>query len=745
MAEPTRPIRALGRYQVIDVLARGGMGEVLRARDPVDGSLVAIKRVLPGKLTAAIRRRFGREARILANLDHPNVIAVHDVGGVTDEDPAGAFIVMELIAGESLEARLARMGSLPAEQAVAIATKLASALEAAHAHGVIHRDVKPDNVILREGDDEPVLIDFGIAGRERGAAAGADEDRLVSHASLTLEGRFLGTAGYCAPEQAMGELGKIGPASDVYGLGATLYAMLTGRPPFQASSLIEVMTAQLRSAPEAPSASRPGVPRCVDEACLAALCPQPERRTPTAEAFAQALAGRPSARGGRGRRGAAIAVAAVVVAATGLAALALGRGLGATASTAPPEVAAEVAADRPPAEPSTARESGPPAAPPPVSTDEPASLDALLDEGMRLGNANEPQRALEVFELAIELAPASGEAWHGRGSVRTQLGDLDGAIEDETRAIGLLPEYAGAWAGRGTALAMKKQFEAALADLDHAIELDPGAGLYWFNRGYARLGSGDAEGALPDLDRAVELLPDLARAFNARASARRKLRDPDGALEDLDRVVQLTPDDASAWVARAELRIRSQSPLEGAIEDADRAIALEPENARAWWARGTARLQRDDAGGTDDLDRSLALAPPTTAKEWSTKAGVRRLLGDTAGAIAAFDRALELAPRDTAKLNDRAYTKIEHGDLEGAIADCDRALAIDPRHAYATGTRGEARRARGDLEGALADMRRFIELAPRDRHAATFRKWIAELETEIGQRRRGDDGRSGGS
>lgn len=208
-ATPTR----LGRYQVLGELGRGGMGRVLRARDPELGRDVAIKMLPEGRGTPSQLRRFRDEARAMARARHPNIVAVHELG----EDQGRPFIVMDLIEGEPLAALLLREGALPPPRAAAVIRDLARGLAHVHALGVLHRDIKPQNILLtREG--RPMLGDFGLA-RLDGART-----------SASAKGAFLGTYGYAAPEQVLG--GEVGEPADIYALGVILYRCLTGAHPF---------------------------------------------------------------------------------------------------------------------------------------------------------------------------------------------------------------------------------------------------------------------------------------------------------------------------------------------------------------------------------------------------------------------------------------------------------------------------------------------------------------------------------
>src|SRR2546425_3045864 len=219
-----------GRYRLVEHIASGGMGTVWRGEDLVLHRPVAVK-LLSEALGQDERfvERFRREARAAAGLSHPNVAEVFDYG----EDQDTPFIVMELLPGETLADRLQREGRLPPGDAERIAVQVADALQAAHDAGIVHRDVKPGNVMLAPGGGVKVM-DFGVA-----AAAWA--------APLTSTGTTIGAASHLSPEQAAGE--RATPASDVYALGCVLYEMLTGRPPFVGESPLAVAGAHVREMP----------------------------------------------------------------------------------------------------------------------------------------------------------------------------------------------------------------------------------------------------------------------------------------------------------------------------------------------------------------------------------------------------------------------------------------------------------------------------------------------------------------
>ena len=257
----------LGRYRLLERLAAGGSAEVWRAQDEQLGRDVAVKRLHPHLLPdEASRKRLVAEARAAAGLSHPVIVEIYDVEA-TGESPA---LVMELVDGESLATRIARTGPLPAAEAAAIAADVAEALFHAHQRGVIHRDVKPGNVLL-SADGRTRLVDFGIAH----SLAAASE-------RLTTAGTVIGTLHSMAPEQLAA--GPITPRTDLYGLGAVLHEALTGRPPYAESSQVALADAQRAGPPR-----MDGIDPALAAAIAGCLAFEPADRPLHAGALAEAL------------------------------------------------------------------------------------------------------------------------------------------------------------------------------------------------------------------------------------------------------------------------------------------------------------------------------------------------------------------------------------------------------------------------------------------------------------------------
>ena len=254
------------RYQLVSHIARGGMAQVYLARDLLLDRPVALKVLFPElSIDRAFVERFRREAKAAANLSHPNIVSIYDWG----QGENTYFIVMEYVSGRTLSQML-RDGPLDSPHAARIAADVAAALDFAHRHGVIHRDVKPGNVLINESGQVKVA-DFGIA---RAIGAGAAED-------LTQTGSVMGTATYFSPEQAQGF--GVDPRSDVYSLGVVLYEMLAGRTPFTGDSPVSIAYKHVKETPEPIRALNPAVPAGLEAIVMKALAKQPDDRYQSAE------------------------------------------------------------------------------------------------------------------------------------------------------------------------------------------------------------------------------------------------------------------------------------------------------------------------------------------------------------------------------------------------------------------------------------------------------------------------------
>jgi eukaryotic-like serine/threonine-protein kinase len=264
------PPRRFGDYELIDEVARGGMGVVYRARQVNLDRIVALKMILAGRLaTSEDVERFRIEAEAAGRLQHPNVVGIFEVGDVEGQH----YFSMEYIEGESLAQRLAH-GPLPGRIAAKYVRTIANAVHYAHRQGILHRDLKPSNILI-DAADEPHITDFGLAKRLGGGAA-----------SHTRSGAVMGTPSYMAPEQAQGRNREITPAVDIYSLGAILYESITGRPPFRAETPVDTISQLLENEPAPPTLLNANVDKDLETICLKCLQKDPRARYATAEDLA---------------------------------------------------------------------------------------------------------------------------------------------------------------------------------------------------------------------------------------------------------------------------------------------------------------------------------------------------------------------------------------------------------------------------------------------------------------------------
>ena len=267
-------------FEILDLIGHGGMGVVFKARQLSLDRIVALKVLIAGQHASPTQRaRFHLEAESIAQLQHPNVIQIYESGTNKSE----LFFSMEYCSGGSL-ADFIHEEKISASEAARIVLLLAEAVQTAHARGIIHRDIKPSNVLLLDDNERPIsqrkpkLTDFGIA------------KNLQTQSGITQSGDVIGTPAYMAPEQAMGRVHSIGPATDIYAIGAILYQLLTGTPPFEAASSMETLSRVMRDDPVLPSRlTGHAIPKDLEVICLKCLEKNPEQRYVSAEALAEDL------------------------------------------------------------------------------------------------------------------------------------------------------------------------------------------------------------------------------------------------------------------------------------------------------------------------------------------------------------------------------------------------------------------------------------------------------------------------
>ena len=700
----------LGRWVVEGELGRGGMGVVLRARARDTGQQAALKVLLAGAgASPEQRRRFQREAETLAGLDHPGIVRVLGHG----EEDGLAYLELELIDGAPLDLR-----ALPLRKRVRALVHVARALEHAHARGLVHRDVKPANVLVRAAGGEPVLTDFGLV---------RDVD---AHSSLTRSGQSLGTPHYMAPEQVRGE--PCSPATDVFALGVMLYEALTETRPFDGDGVMALLDAVQRAEPEPPRRRAPGTPPALERTCLRALARTPAARHMSAGEVARELDAWLQGRAAAARPGGAGRRVAVGVLALGGLGVAIGWSKLAPGDPAPPgapSVETQAAAPAPVVERGLPAGGGPaaPAAPerdgPDGSGEPPAAAppEKPGDLGVKPGapTGEEARRAPDPPPLVAEgRAALDAKIRAKRAEVAATQARID-ATKLALEAIKLLPP-----AGPAPARAL----EAAEA----AVLTDPTLGPAWFSRAAVRAANGDGPGALRDLEeaeRAAEPVPEASLQLLRGELLLRGGR-ADDARAPLARVLALAPKNQPTNL-RLAVALQAAGDAVAAIEllerlEADREAGWRPSLALCRALLEAGRGREAEAAARRAIGRA-------SGKEASCLAWLARVLARTERLADAEESlrpvlaGLTEAPREGPELDAEvlvaaADLRVRSGQAEAGEALARRALASGGG-ADAAAVLAEALLAQGRTEDA-----RTLAREARARHTnAHLERLIASL------------------
>ena len=724
----------IGRYEVLQEVGRGGAAVVFRARDPA-GRIVALKLLKRVGKDALVR--WDRERRLLDSFtEKDGIVPLLDASA----DPP--FVVLPFLEGGTLRDRLVE-GALPVDETVTLVERLARSLGRAHEKGIVHRDVKPENILFDERG-VALLADFGIAKHFNDTTPGASQS-----VDLSRTGEMRGTAGYMAPEQILGKR-EVGPQVDVWALGAVLYECLAGVPAFAGDSLLEVVDRTSRGRTEPLSRHRRDVPAWLAHIVGRALEPRREVRYADGHALAAALragpAGVPVPALSRSVLALTLLLLVMVFAIGGAIFL---RERGRRQALAVSLAAADAAALRSDARSLATCLSSAVAL-------EPGDATLRLRRGEALLALGDAAGARADFEQALAIAP-SVRAYVGRARAAGLLGDTARAIEDAIHAIELDPRSAEAYAARGH-LRPVADHEKRRSDFDRAVALEPRNGSYRLARGAELLALGDRKGALEDAEQACLLDPsnadgwvlrgdmavvahDFGRARNLFEHAialdgnnrdshanlaviLHALGDRDGALEHVTRAIDLGSAPADEYVVRANLR-ESQGDHEGAVADADRAVALDAKLASGWQARANARISLGthaiEAGALPeesgrilglalaDMDHAIELAPDDPSYRIG-RAFLRRMLGDARGSIDDATRSIELDPSQGRAFSNRAAAHLMLGETDAAFSDAQETVRLLPRLGFGYAFRGLALLARGEKEAARTDLLRALGL-----------------------------------
>jgi len=759
MTDPAAPF-TLGRFQCVDRLGVGAMGEVWRARDADLGRWIALK-ILKNTDEEELAR-FKREAQVAARLSHPNIAATYMVG----EADGRHYIAMQLIEGRTLRA----MKKPDPRDAARWVRDAALAVDYAHQTGIVHRDLKPENIMVERGTVERsnggavervFVMDFGLARS------------VHDKSTLTATGVILGTPAYMPPEQARGDAAAIDARSDVYGLGATLYDLLAGRPPFQGPTVYDLVMKVINDEPPPPR----GVERELETILLKCLEKDPRQRYPSARALADDLTrwldGEPIAAHAPSlfyrlrkrvakRRGIYAAVALAVLAVLAVLAPLLWR---ASAGRARAEdelrlwerisgvmADAEVYASKGHVKRALARlDEGIAACEAQLRRREFATAHYFVGRLQRL--RHRPAEAQRALDRALELDPALGEAslergllavdqynqtleqmrWGGRGAAAIE--ELERAYPElrrlKERAIADLAVPFGHSSyfkqvdrryGRAVLTLLRGDEPRAKRELEAVVADEP---LHWqalVTLAWIAQRAGDHDEAIRHASEAVRnhggiAAARLTRMISLLAKADNQPRAPDAArwrreaLDDMNALVEAWPPQARIFLYRGIAHMFAGG-LDAALGDLDRALQLHPENALALATRGDVRFKKGDPDGAlRDFDAALRL-DPSLPKALVERSALHAARGDAAAAMRDADEVI----RRCAGFAHAHYTRgrrwQERGEPERAAADYGRCLELDPRHVGAWIDRGNMRQRLGDLDGAIADRTEAIRLDP---------------------------------
>jgi tetratricopeptide (TPR) repeat protein len=770
---PLAPGASLPGYEILGELGRGGMGVVYRARHLALKRVVALKVILAGAHAGARERAgFHAEAEAVARLQHPNIVQIYDIA----EHDGLPYFSLELVDGHSLE-HYAGGKPLPANQAAQIIQTLARAIHYAHQQGVVHRDLKPGNILLGS-DGTPKITDFGVA------------KLLDAESRRTRTGDFMGTPHYMAPEQAEGKSTEVGPAADVYALGAILYQLLAGRTPFRGNSVLEILQQARSREPAPPSRHQAKVPRDLDTICLKCLEKSPQARYASAydlaEDVGRFLAGepiraRPPGRGERlwkwcRRRRAAAALVAVSGAAM-VSLLVLGFWQPARLDAArarhrtflerrdeamfygiyaiwskDADVAENLKRTR------TAVESALAAVGLPLDTEVGLATDPYLSDRENaelavgcyqlllvwaeavLGSSGEQfpekprpaqvRKALDILDRAARLAQPT-QAYHlRRARYLRLLGDGPGD-ERELAAAGRLKSTAAIdHFALGEERFRQRDFDGAIGDFRHALEAEPDDFWSRFLLAFCYLARGkdaDLKDAAATLDKCLEQRPGFLWTYLLRAFLHEKQKSFADAEADYRQVLALGPGEDARYVLynnRGRLRL-AQGDLDLAAADLLQAIALKPGPYPHLLLGVVYQKQKKLAESNEQFEEAIARQPSAKYLGQCHHELARNLYsaGRYSDALKACDQAAPFLSGDADIQFTRARALLTLERYPEAAQALDKYLLHGGRATtdfYRM--RGHARLHLHDYSGSMADLTRVLEREP-DAEIYRYRGW----------------------
>jgi tetratricopeptide (TPR) repeat protein/tRNA A-37 threonylcarbamoyl transferase component Bud32 len=739
--DPPRAFPQFSRYEVREVLGEGATSVVYSAWDRELHRPVAIKLLRESAgLSDLARQRFRREAQAAAGMAHPNVVTLYDAG----EQDGRPYLALELVEGRSFAETLQKNPGFRREH-VELLAKAARGVGAVHAKGIVHRDLKPGNILVAPSG-EPKIGDFGLVHLEG------------TTMELTRAGATLGTPFYMAPEQVESRPGQITPRTDVYGLGAILYEILSGRAPHVGETLVEIYKKILQDDPVRIAAISPQTPPELEAIALKALSKDPAARYANGDEFAddlgrylagQPVKAKPPSFADEVRktwvrnRPVFIAAGIGLAVALGVAALLLPRWMEEKRARELAEKKGKESNERA----WDARE---------TVLRELLSLwsDVLIakqgwyqaqkDPVETRAKIEESVRALGAF---IEKHPDQPQGYYIRARALLHLDDLAPAEADLKKATALEPGFGPAWALLGRVY-LEQMWEGALRNTTYKetnVE-ESTVFLQRANETFAKVpASSPGKWGLDRIDEEAAAAPvaqALFLAFSNKDTAKAKallleiqrkspteeiallLGQLSGEVQEqkkwYDEALRIRPHFFKAYFSRG-LTKNSLKDLEGAEADYTAALKINPHHAITYGNRAYVRtLRKNYAGSLEDVAALLRLRP-TYPFAYEQRGITLTQLKDYKGALEAINEALRLEPKLFTSLALRAFLRSEAGDQDEAMKDATRAHELGPRYAYALQMQGLARYRKGDFPGALKDCTAAIDLRPEEAAARVQR------------------------
>ncbi|MBI3272163.1 MAG: protein kinase [Planctomycetes bacterium] len=694
------PPERVGSYRLLRILGSGGMGIVYEAEHLTLSRRVAIKLLTPHQSQdPRALERFHREARSAANLQHPGIVSVFDVG-----DQEGLhYYAMELVEGVTLESMLLH-GPLDPRRAAELAAEAAEALEYAHAGGIIHRDIKPGNLIL-SATGRLKIMDFGIAKEQHAT-------------TLTASGVMIGTPSYMSPEQAESSSDEIDGRSDVYSLGATLYELVAGKRPFTGDTMEAVLAKLFLQEPSPIRSLVPNCPRDLEVIVQRAMAKEPGLRYQTAQAFAddlrRFLAGEPIlARPLTGLDRVVRRVRRHWLLVAGCA-LAVGLLLGGAAygwSVLRRRALEEEARNRRLVEAGRLQDEQHEREKRKAEQAEAARRKVQEAVFLKSGAL---ASALTKFEEALAIDPECYEARVERARALKEQARYDDALRDLDAAVALRPRAAEGYVERLRIRVCRREYAQAFADLEAVCAIDPNHPSLAIAAGMLAVQQGNLREALDRLEPAIRRNPKDAAALAGRGGALLALGGPDRREEgwrDVQAAVQLEPANPIALYFMAVFYLQARN-LDQAALCANRAIQGDLVFPEAYLLLGKAWLGKANlAAALESLDQSIRFGP-NHAEAWLVRALVRLRKGDPANALPDAEHALRLGADAEMARHLKAVALARQGKLEEAgraVAELETSF---PGSLLGAQARVETDLAAGRLDDALALAEEIVRRAP---------------------------------